>query len=225
MKIMKVRLVGVFMLLSMLIGVLSVSPAIDSAEYLTEAAANSNQVILASIHQFLLALIYIVIALLLYPILKGIEKNFAIGFLSFRIIASTLMIVGTVLLLSILLISQGYTSTSNHNAANLEIIGNMLKHTRDYFNHIFMVLFLGVSNLILYYIFFKSKIVPQWISVWGLLGTALSIIASILLLFQVVEVITLKYLILNAPTAVLELILGLWLLFKGFEYRALVAIE
>ncbi|WP_236587651.1 DUF4386 domain-containing protein [Marivirga aurantiaca] len=215
---MKIRLVGILMLLSMLVGIFSVSPAIDSAAYLTEAAANSNQVILAAVYQFVLALIYVAIALLLYPVITYVDKNLAIGFLSFRIIASTLMVVGTVFLLSILSLSQGHSSTLNHNTATLEIIGNMLKYTRDYFNHVFMVLVLGVSNVILYYLLFKSKLIPNWMSIGGFIATFLSIFASILLLFQVVEVITLEYLILNAPTALIELILGIWLITKGLNY-------
>lgn len=215
----KARIAGGLIILGMITGLLSVSPDVDSFEYLTQAAAEANKVIFAAIFQFVLALIYIGIALLFYPALAAVNKDLAIGFLSFRIIATTLMVVGTVLLLSILLLSQGHVSASGYNAETLEITGNMLKYTRDYFNHVFMVLVLGTSNVILYYLFFKSKLIPQWMSVGGFTGTVLSIAASILLLFQVVDVITTEYLILNAPTALIELLLGIWLLFKGFKLQ------
>ena len=215
------RIAGGLIILGMITGLLSVSPGVDSLEYLTQAAADANQVISAATFQFVLAIIYVGIALLFFPVLSLINKNLATGFLAFRIISTTLMVVGTVFLLSILLLSQGYISASNHNTEILEIIGNMLKYTRDYFNHVFMVLVLGISNVFLYYLFFNSKLIPQWISVLGFISTVLSMFASILLLFQVVEVITTEYLILNAPTALIELILGIWLLFKGFNLRSI----
>lgn len=67
----------------------------------------------------------------------------------------------------------------------------------------------------------KSKLIPQWLSVWGLFGNLLSVIASVLVLFQIVEIVTTEYLVLNVPTAIQELILGIWLIVKAF-YKKIV---
>ncbi len=215
------RIVGFLFIVAMIAGVFSVAPAIDSTKYLIEATTNSNQVIVASVFQFIMSLSYIAIAILLYPIIKKFGNSLAIGFLSLRIIAATLMIFGTILLLSILSLSQESTNYLSQNNSDLEVLGNVLKSTRDYVNHIFMVLILCASNIMLYILLIKSKLVPKWISVWGLIGAVLSIIASFLVLFQVIEIITTKYIALNVPTALLELILGIWLIVKGFDKRVL----
>lgn len=89
-----------------------------------------------------------------------------------------------------------------------EVFGNVLKITRDYINHVFMVFALGIGNLMLYVLFFKSSLIPKWLSIWGVIGTVLSIGASVLLLFGTIEVITIKYLALNAPTGFFEIVLG-----------------
>ncbi len=212
----KAKLVGALMLLGMITGILSVAPNIDATDYLTRAATAPRQIIIAAVFQFLLAMIYVGIALALFPILYKVQKSWATGFLSFRIITASLMIPGTLLLLCILVLSQEFMVTPDADSATLSVIGNMLKYGRDCLNHIFMVSVLGTSNLLLYALFFKSRLVPKWLSIWGLIGTALSILASLLLLFQVVEVITPEYLVLNLPTAVLEMVLGGWLVVKGF---------
>ncbi len=59
--------------------------------------------------------------------------------------------------------------------------------------------------------------VPRWLSGWGLLGTILTIVASYLIMFQFIEVISQTYILLNIPMAVQEIVLGMWLIIKGFS--------
>ncbi|MEN7551522.1 DUF4386 domain-containing protein [Rapidithrix thailandica] len=217
----KTRSAGLCIIVSMLAGIFSVAPAVDSAKFLTEAAANSNQVIGASISQFIISLAYIGFAILLYPILKKFGNSLVIGFLSFRIMAATLMILGILLLLAVLVLSQESLRHLSENTSALEVLGNLLKTTRDYVNHVFMVLTLCLGNFMFYILLIRSKLIPPWLSVWGIIGAFLSIVASILVLFQAVEIITAEYLVLNAPTALQELILGFWLMIKGFDDKVM----
>lgn len=101
-SIKKVRLAGIFILAGMCLGIFSVAPAIDSKNYLAEAAKNSNQVVFAAIFQYVMSLAYMGVAILLYTEIKRFGKSLSIGFLSLRIIAASLSIIGTALLLSIL---------------------------------------------------------------------------------------------------------------------------
>ncbi|NHZ87340.1 MAG: DUF4386 family protein [Planctomycetia bacterium] len=218
----KTRIAGFLYISAMITGIFSVAPSIDSTKYLTEATANSNQVIVASIFQFVMSLTYIGVAILLYPIIKKFGDSLAIGFLSLRIIATTLVIFGTILLLSILAVSQESIRYLSSDYSDLEVLGNVLKATRDYVNHVFMILILCAGNIMFYILLIQSKLIPQWISVWGLISAVLSVIASFLVLFRVVEIITPEYLMLNVPTALLELILGIWLIVKGFDKKVLL---
>lgn len=215
----KTRFAGFLFLVGMLAGVFSVAPAIDSAKFLTEAAANFNQVVIAAIFQFIMSLAYLGIVILLYPIIKKFGGSLSIGFLSLRIIAAALVIIGAILLLLILALSQEFVKAPSQSALALEALGNVFKITRDYINHVFMILVLCAGNFMFYILLLKSKLIPKWLSIWGLLGYLLSAIASVLILFQVVEVITTEYLVLNVPTAIQELILGIWLITKGFDQR------
>ncbi|MFI0430927.1 DUF4386 domain-containing protein [Mariniflexile sp. HMF6888] len=212
-----VKLAGLLIISGMIAGILSIASAVDSPNYLTEATANAAQVSIAALFQFILCLTYIGFAILLYPIVKKYNKSLALGFLSFRITSGVVLIIGTVILLSILVVSQEFVKSSSENQWAFEAFGNILKITRDYINHIFMVFTIGTGNLLLYILFLKVKLIPKWLSFWGISGTLLSIAASILLLFGIVEVITVEYLALNAPTGIFELVLGFWLIIKGFN--------
>lgn len=215
----KVKLAGLLIILGMVAGILSISPAIDSPAYLTGAAAGSNRVIISALFQFVLFITYLGFVLLLYPVLKRYNKSLALGFLSFRITAGVILILGIVILLSILALSQEFVKSPSENSMVFEALGNVLKITRDYINHVFMVLTLGMGNLMLYTLLFKAKLIPGWISVWGISGTVLSVLASVLLLFKIVDVITPEYLVLNVPTALFEIVFGFWLIFKGLNLR------
>jgi len=221
----KTRLAGVLIITGMIAGIFSVAPAVDSTKYLTEAAANSNQVIIGAIFQLIMALAYIGVAILLYPIIRQFGKSMAIGFLSFRIIATTLVIVGTIILLSILALSQEAIKHSISDHPDLEVLGSVLKTTRDYINHVFMILMLCAGNVLLYILLIHSKLIPRWISLFGIVGAILSVIASFLVLFRVVEIITTEYLILNLPTGLTDLILGIWLIAKGFKKQEMWKIK
>jgi hypothetical protein len=212
----KIKLAGFLIIVGMIAGMFSIASVVDSANFLTEAAANSNQVIISALFQFILFVTYLGFAILLYPIIKKINEWLALGFLSFRIIAGVVLIIGTIILLSILVLSQEFVKNTSENVIVFEGMGNMLKITRDYINHIFMVFTLGIGNLMLYFLFLKSGLIPKWFSAWGIFGTILSVVASLLLLFKVVDVITFEYLVLNSPTALFEVTLGLWLMIKGF---------
>lgn len=221
----KGRFAGILILVGMLAGIFSVAPAVDSVNYLTEAAANANQVIIGACCQFVMALTYVGFAILLYPTIKRFGSSLSTGFLSMRIIAATLVIVGTILLPSILSLSQHYTASSPSNAPAFETVGDILKSTRDQINHVFMILILCIGNFMLYILLLKSKLIPRWLSVWGFVGNVFSAFSSVLVLFQVVEIITMEYLFLNVLTAVQELVLAVWLIGKGIDERSLEIYE
>lgn len=214
-----IRLAGLLYLLAIVTGIFSIAPSVDAKEYLTQATANANEVIIAVVFQFIMSLIYIGVAILLYPVIRKFAYSLALGFLTFRIIAVTLSIIGTVLLLSILALSHAFVQNPSGDATAIATVGYVLKTTRDYINHVFMVWTLCAGNILLFVLLFKSQLVPRWLSVWGLVGAVLSIIAAALVLFGVFDIITVEYLVLNIPTALQEIIFGLWLLLKGFDSR------
>lgn len=213
------RWAGIFMALGLVAGIFSVAPAVDSPEYLTGAAAQSNQVIWASVFQFLLSLCYVGVALVFYPILARYSTRLAIGYLGFRLIAVCLSLIGTLLLLSILSLSHSFVEMAPADTGSLESIGAVLKSSRDEVNHVFMVFMLCIGNIALYVMVMQKMAFPKWMPAWGIGGALLSIVASALVLFGLVDVITSAYLLLNAPTAVFEIVFSIWLLAKGIGPR------
>jgi hypothetical protein len=209
--------VGILYILGFVAGILSIAPAIDNSDYLANSSLSSNQINRAAYFQFLMAFIYIGVAILLFPILKIYNERLAIGFLSFRIIAVLFVLIGTIILLLILRLSHEYIKISPSDSSYYQMIGKLLKTARDLVNHVGMIIMLCVSGIMLYTIIIQSGLIPLWISIWGLLASSLAIITSILVLIKYVEVLTPTYMILNIPIVLQEIVFAIWLIVKGFK--------
>ena len=211
------RIAGILIILGIVVGILSIVPSVEGENYLKEVYPNKNQVLTGAIFQFFLVPIYIGFSLVLYQVLSNFNKSLSIGFVCFRFIAGAFQLIGMIILPIFILLSQKYLSDPSSNLMYYETTGEMLKLFRDLTNHLGVMLSTGLGNLILYYIFLKGKHIPVWLSLWGIIGNTLIIIAGFLLLFQSIEVISTEYGIMSIPLVLQEIVLAVWLIIKGLN--------
>jgi hypothetical protein len=76
---------GWFYILGTVAGILSVAYAVDAPDYLVQAAANANQVLLAAFFHLVMAPAYVGVAIALCPVLRQHHPHLALGFASFRV--------------------------------------------------------------------------------------------------------------------------------------------
>jgi hypothetical protein len=67
----------------------------------------------------------------------------------------------------------------------------------------------------------RARLVPRWLSSWGLAGAALYWSTGLLVLFGALIPMEAAYVALQAPLAVQEMVLAGWLIIKGFDRSAL----
>lgn len=212
--------VGVLLIISIVVGVLSIDPVIDELNNLENISSNSRAILIRAFMQFVLALIYASIPIILYSLLKKINASLTIGFLAFRITSVVFIFIGWLSILLLLVLSQEFVEAGSPDISYFQTLDNLLRSGRNLINHVAMPLILSVGNLMFYSILYQSKFVPRWLSVWGLIATVLSgILASLLLMFDVINIITPAYIALAFPTALLEIVLAIWLITKGFSLK------
>ncbi len=212
------RIAGILIILGMISGILSIVSSVESENFLNEVYPNKNQVLTGAIFQFLLVPIYIGFSLVLYPVLKKYNKTLSIGFVGSRIMAGVFQLLGIISLPIFIVLSQKFLAQTNEDPIFYDTIGEMLKLFRDLTNHLGVILATGLGNLLLYYILFKGKLIPVWLSMWGLIGNTLIMIASFLLLFKLIEVISTEYGIMTLPLVFQEIVLAIWLIVKGMNF-------
>jgi len=187
-------------------------------DYLVNVSVNENQVLIGMLLELIWALAVVGIPVMLFPILKKHNEGLALGFLGFRFIEAVSTIVHSIILLSLLTLSQEFVIAGAPDASYYLTLGTLLLAARDWAFMIGSGLVWSLSALILNYILYQSKLIPRWLSGWGLVGATLSF-AVYLLQFFSINLTDFLF----APIAVQEMVFAVWLIVKGFNSSAIAS--
>jgi Domain of unknown function (DUF4386) len=182
--------------------------------FLATVAVHQNRLLAAALFQILAAFTSAAIAVTLYPVLRHHAAGMALGAVAFRIIEGVfyaLSAAGILILVS--LSAQLAADASAHASADL------VRDLRDSASTVGVLAFYTGATLY-YLVFYRSQLIPRWLSVWGLVGTALGLAAGLLVLFQSITVLSGTQIVLNLPIGVQEMVLAVWLIVKGFSPKA-----
>ncbi|MEU0315897.1 DUF4386 domain-containing protein [Nocardioides sp. NPDC006273] len=213
---------GVLVFAGMVAGLLSVVPVLEQDDYFGALPARSAEVVSGALFQVLMIPAYAGFALALYPSLRRVSAGLAAGFLGFRLMACGFHLLAAAMLPLLLDLAQGH-GTAAPDAATYEILAETLRKARDLVNHVAVIVALGLGDLLLFTLLHRWRLVPRWLSLWGLCGAGLAIFASLLVLSRAVEIVAAPYLLLNAPLALQSLILGAWLIGRGLRESSPIA--
>ncbi len=192
----------------------ALEPAITGTDYLTRVANHHNRLAAAAFLYLIAAVTSVGIAIALYPLLTKINAALAIGSVVFRTIEAVFYTAAVVSLLSILTLGQQLATAPADNRAPIHAIADSLRSVRDH-STLAGVFAFCLGALMYYTLFYRSRLVPRWLSGWGVAGVLLMLTASLLALFSNSPVT--GYTLLILPLAVQEIVLAIWLLVKGFN--------
>ncbi len=186
--------------------------------YLTWLSAHPNQVTGG-------ALLYLIsifasggIAIAMYPVLKERNASLALGSVIFRALEAAFYMVGLVSMLSQVTLGQQFTTAGAVDRTTLQTIGNLLVSVRD--QAALVAVFAFCLGAFLYYtLFFQSRLIPRWLSGFGIVAILLLLAACVLALFSGNRITS--YIPLAFPIFLQEMILAVWLIVKGFNPSAL----
>ena len=208
---------GVLFIIGTAAGVLSVAGAADGPGYLHDVAASGTQVIIAALFQLVTASAYVGVAIALHPVLRRYGPTAAAGFLGFRIAAGVLNMLGAIILLLLLELSIRFVGAGAPDASYFETVGGLLRVGRDGMNHVAMMLALIVGDALYYWLLYRARLVPRWLSGSGFIGLAFAMVASLLVMSRLIEVVTPVYLSLMAVLGLQQMALAAWLIVRGLD--------
>ncbi len=189
---------------------------LDPPDYLTNVSANENRVIMAVILELILAVSVMGIGFVIFPLLKKQDEALALGYVSIRLTEAVFIVIASLSLLSVLTLSQEYVEGSL-DVAYYEASGTSLLALRDWAFVIGTMIFLGLGGLPLNYLLYQSRLVPRWLSAWGLIG------ASLVLLYGLIWLFGPHVDVLAAPIAIQEMVFAVWIIVKGFNLSELAS--
>ena len=196
-------------------------PIIGASDYLAEISAKETQMALGAIFYFIMAAAGAGIVIPMYPILKEYNESMALGAVGFRTIEGAIFLVSGMCILALVPLSQEYVQAGASAKPYFQTIGDLLLTGYTIDQAVVPGIFaFSLGALMYYYIFYRSKLVPRWLSVWGLVGVTLGIVNGLYDMFGGIPNETISML-LDLPIFVQEMVLAVWLIVKGFNPSAI----
>jgi hypothetical protein len=190
------------------------TPGLTGADYLTGLSANANQVAAGALFYLIAAFASGGIAVAMYPVLKGLNSGLALGSVVFRTIEAVMYTAAVVCLLSLLTLGQQFATAGAAERASLQAVGDALLSVRQHAS-LASVLAFSLGAFLYYFLFFQTRLVPRWLSGWGIAAIVVAMAACLLALFSDSPVT--GYALLMLPIALQEMVLAVWLIVKGFS--------
>lgn len=205
---------GILYLLTFVsIPTLALYSSVKGVNYITssgsDAAANIGAVL-----EIIVALAGIGTAVVLFPILKKQNESAALGLVAARILESGTIFMGVVFLMSIVTLHQDGSGaqalTTSHTLATL------YDHT-FFQGQSFMP---AICDLLLGFLLYKSLLVPRKLSAIGIAGGPILLASYFAVQFGLIEQHSSLAGLSAFPVAIFEFSLGVWLIVKGFNPKA-----
>lgn len=221
------KIVGVLFILAAVTavaGVILYDPILSGSDYLINGSEHANQVIWGALMELILVVSAIGTATTMFPILRKYNETIALWHVCFRFLEAIVITIGIISVLSLLTLSREFIAAGAPDPASFQSSGIILKAIHEWTFMLGPNFMLGINTMMYSYIFYKTKLVPRFIPILGMTGATLVFVCALLVMFGVIEQVSVWGGILALPVAANEMILAVWLLMKGFNPSALAAL-
>jgi hypothetical protein len=187
-----------------------------AADHLGELAASGDRMVAGALLAVAAGLCVVVLAGLLFPVLRQRNEGAALAYFGVRILEAVTLIVTAVT--TLLLVTVGRESLASGVAAgsSLRTTAALLQGLHEWAFPLNPFVF-GLGAVILYVLLYQTRLVPRWLSVWGLVGAAGVFVFSLLMFYGGGTKL------LAIPIGVQEMVLAGWLIVRGFDVSALTS--
>jgi len=193
-------------------------PVLDAPDYLEAAYPNRISAIIGMLIEFSCILAIPLIPIFAYPVLRKYSETLALAYVVFRLFEAVLFVLVDITKLALIKVSQLYLAAESSTAGLIENIGATIQGWNEW-AWVFYVLIFGFGALIFYFALYQSKLLPRWISIWGLIAIVLMMTSAFLAMFAV-ELPEAIFGLLVFPIGVQEMVMAVWLILKGFNQDA-----
>jgi hypothetical protein len=189
------------------------SKPLAGVELLSQIAANSSQLTGGALFTFMMGTSLVGMTIFLYPIFRKDSEELAMGMVLFRgALAGTWYFVTALGFFAMFALGNEYIATGADLNA-LQSMGHVVYQIQYRLGEIGPIFFL-IGTACLYISFYRTRLIPRWLTVWGLIGVISSMVHT-----NTSYDFYLKMVL--VPQA---MVMGIWLIVKGFNQSATVAL-
>jgi hypothetical protein len=198
-------------------------PLLEAPDYLGQLYPNRARVVLGVLLVLVNCAAVVAIPALSYPILAKHHQPLALLYQVARAVESAVIVVGEFSVLALLALSQEFVLAGAPADLSYQTVGAALRAAYQSGTHVIGVsIVFGLTALLLNGLLVRFRLVPRWISVWGLIGALLLLASGLVGLLGPSSGSTLVTL-LPLPIAIQEMVFAVYLIARGFRPSARAA--
>jgi hypothetical protein len=214
-------IVGVLFIIAALAPIMSVAftGSIYEQDYLTAVSANENQILIGVLLLLIITAAIVSIPIMMFPILKKQNESLALGYVGARVFEGFFSIINVISLLSLLSLSREFVNAGAPVASYFQTSGALILAQFDW-GSILLDFPFAIGALVLNYLLYRTKLIPRWLSGFGLIGGA-SWLATVP--FRMFGIFPTSLEIFAIIIAVQEMVFAVWLIVKGFNSKVIAS--
>ena len=202
-----------------LISLMSSKP-LAGVDMLSLVAANTSQLTGGALFTIMMGTSLVAMTVFLYPIFRKDSEELAMGMVLFRgALEGTWYFVTALGFLALVALGNEYVATAADSAA-LQSMGSVLYQVQARLAPLGPSFFL-IGATCLYVSFYRTRLIPRWLSIWGLIAVVFYMASTLLKFFQVDAGFGFYLEMVMAPQ---EIVMAVWLIVKGFNRSAIAAL-
>jgi hypothetical protein len=221
--------VGILYIIGTAAGILSVvltMSIMDAPDYLGRIFENQNLIIIGALCILTMGLALAMIPAVIYPVFRKYNPTLAVGYVIFRGGLETFTyLIGSICWLSLIGLSQAFGKTGAPDVSNFYVLGGLLKQGALIGSNLTAIVF-PLGAMMLYIFLYQSKLIPRWLSVWGMIAVGLNFISTgIMPMFGIVGSWSAIQAISNVPIFLQEMVMAVWLIVRGFSLPLIASMQ
>jgi len=181
---------------------------------------NETLLIAGMLLELLNAIAVVGIASLMFPIMKRHNETMAVGYLGFRLVEAIFCSMIVIAPLSLMTLSREYLKAGISDI-QFQAAGILAVAERASVANLLILVFFCLGAFLLYTLLYQTKLLPRFISVWGLVAVVSVLVINLLSLK--LEIGMGISMIFALPIILNEIFMGIWLIAKGFNPPAVNA--
>lgn len=190
------------------------------SEILVNSSKNLTRLRISNLFALLTCVGIVILGVLFYIVFYKEYRIFELVALGFFLVETKTLALSKIGIYALIPLSQEFVEGESPEPSYYHTLGGVLYHGVDRTSYELHMLFFCLGGILWYYLLYISNDIPRTLAIWGLIAVSLLLISMFLQLYDR------EYLpaagILTLPYVPFELVLGIWLIVKGFNKSATI---
>jgi hypothetical protein len=190
------------------------TPILNNVNYIVGSGPDAG-VLLGAFFELIVAFAIVGTAVTLFPIVRRQNEAVAMGYVGLRTLEAGIIAIGVVCLLAVVTLRQHLTGAGGTDTASLVALGKALVAFHNWTFLIGPGFTSGANTVLMAYLMYRSRLVPRFIPVLGLIGGPLVFASATAVLFGLYPQYAVGPAVAALPEFAWELSLAIYLIAKG----------